>query len=256
MRFGVALKAVCQVFFTIQSEGHALKKICVFIGNYGSGKTELAINFALDAAKTGKTELIDLDLLNPCFRLSERRELVEAAGVRLVAPNYASTNVETMSLSPEVFSAFDMEWDTVVFDVGGDATGATALGRFKKQFAESGAETKVLCVVNVRRPQVETAEKIIAHMAGLEQASRLKITGLVNNANLAAETTENDLLAGYEALREVSSETGVPVIYTAGMPDVLGGFLKRDIDMSFVGAAMTIKRYMRRDWDGFTGKTV
>ena len=49
-----------------------MKKIYVMIGNYGSGKSELALNFAFKAAETGKTELIDLDLVNTYFRLTER----------------------------------------------------------------------------------------------------------------------------------------------------------------------------------------
>ena len=90
-----------------------LKKILVFIGNFGSGKTELALNFALRAAKSGKTELIDLDMVNTYFRLSERKRMISAAEIRLVSPNYVSSNVETLSLPAEVSSAFHMDWDTV-----------------------------------------------------------------------------------------------------------------------------------------------
>ena len=98
-----------------------MKKIYVMIGNYGSGKSELALNFAFKAAETGKTELIDLDLVNTYFRLTERGKLVEQKEIRLISPNYACSGVETLSLPAEVASAFAMNWDTVVFDVGGDA---------------------------------------------------------------------------------------------------------------------------------------
>ena len=103
-----------------------MNKIYVMIGNYGSGKSELALNFAFKAAETGKTELIDLDLVNTYFRLTERGKLVEQKEIRLISPNYACSGVETLSLPAEVASAFAMNWDTVVFDVGGDAVGYTA----------------------------------------------------------------------------------------------------------------------------------
>ena len=133
-----------------------MKKIYVMIGNYGSGKSELALNFAFKAAETGKTELIDLDLVNTYFRLTERGKLVEQKEIRLISPNYACSGVETLSLPAEVASAFAMNWDTVVFDVGGDAVGSTALGRYYEDFQDFMAmgpeQLEVLNVVNIRRP--------------------------------------------------------------------------------------------------------
>ena len=139
-----------------------MKKIYVMIGNYGSGKSELALNFAFKAAETGKTELIDLDLVNTYFRLTERGKLVEQKEIRLISPNYACSGVETLSLPAEVASAFAMNWDTVVFDVGGDAVGSTALGRYYEDFQDFMAmgpeQLEVLNVVNIRRPLAGTVE--------------------------------------------------------------------------------------------------
>lgn len=98
-----------------------MKKVYVLIGNYGSGKTELALNFAINAAaEGGRTELLDLDMVNTYFRLTEHGKMTEMKEIRLVSPNYACSGIETLSLPAEVASAFDMDWDTVVFDVGGD----------------------------------------------------------------------------------------------------------------------------------------
>ena len=114
-----------------------MKNVKVLIGNYGSGKSELALNFAMQAAARGdRTELIDLDMVNTYFRLTERGKMVEQKEIRLVSPNYACSGIETLSLPAEVASAFVLEWDTVVFDVGGDDVGATALGRYHKDFVD------------------------------------------------------------------------------------------------------------------------
>ena len=112
-----------------------MKKVYVLIGNYGSGKTELALNFAFKAAEEGKrTELLDLDMVNTYFRLTERGKMTEMKEIRLVSPNFSCSGIETLSLPAEVASAFAMDWDTVVFDVGGDAVGSTALGRYHQDF--------------------------------------------------------------------------------------------------------------------------
>ena len=131
-----------------------MKKVKVLIGNYGSGKSELALNFAIQAAARGeRTELIDLDMVNTYFRLTERGKLVEQKEIRLVSPNYACSGIETLSLPAEVASAFVLDWDTVVFDVGGDDVGATALGRYKSDFDDmTDDQLEVLNVVNIRRP--------------------------------------------------------------------------------------------------------
>ena len=195
------------------------------IGNYGSGKSELALNFAFKAAETGKTELIDLDLVNTYFRLTERGKLVEQKEIRLISPNYACSGVETLSLPAEVASAFAMNWDTVVFDVGGDAVGSTALGRYYEDFQDFMAmgpeQLEVLNVVNIRRPLAGTVEKIIDLQQQMEIHSHLKITGMINNTNLATMTTPAELRDGYEMLREVSDRTGVPVMYTTGKKEML-----------------------------------
>lgn len=113
-----------------------MKKVYVMIGNYGSGKTELALNFAIEAAKHGRTELLDLDMVNTYFRLTEHGRMTRMKEIRLVSPNFACSGIETLSLPAEVASAFAMDWDTVIFDAGGDAVGATALGRYHQDFME------------------------------------------------------------------------------------------------------------------------
>lgn len=230
-----------------------MKDVKVLIGNYGSGKSELALNFAMQAAARGdRTELLDLDMVNTYFRLTERGKMVEQKEIRLVSPNFACSGIETLSLPAEVSSAFVLDWDTVIFDVGGDDVGATALGRYHRDFMalEPGA-LEVLNVVNIRRPLASTAEKIHRLQEGMQTHARLQITGMINNTNLSTMTSADDLWDGYELLRQVVDLTGIPVAYTTGKKDILDAFLARDPDPKYVGKPVAIDVYMHRDWDSY-----
>ena len=229
-----------------------MKKIYVMIGNYGSGKSELALNFAFKAAETGRTELLDLDMVNTYFRLTERGNMTRMKEIRLVSPNYACSGVETLSLPAEVASAFAMDWDTVVFDVGGDAVGSTALGRYHQDFMvlEEGS-LEVLNVINTRRPLAGTVEKIVRLQEDMQRHSRLTITGMINNTNLATATTPADLRDGYEIIKQVSEITGVPVKYTSGKKEMLDVFLAEGHDAKYIGTPLVIDTYMQRDWDSW-----
>ena len=229
-----------------------MKKVYVLIGNYGSGKSELALNFAFKAAETGRTELLDLDMVKTYFRLTERGNMTRMKEIRLVSPNYACSGVETLSLPAEVASAFAMDWDTVVFDVGGDAVGSTALGRYHQDFMElEEGSLEVLNVINTRRPLAGTVEKIVRLQEDMQRHSRLKITGMINNTNLATATTPADLRDGYEIIKQVSEITGVPVKYTSGKKEMLDVFLSEGHDPKYIGTPLVIDTYMQRDWDSW-----
>ena len=230
-----------------------MKHVKVLIGNYGSGKSELALNFAMQAAARGdRTELLDLDMVNTYFRLTERGKLVEQKEIRLVSPNFACSGIETLSLPAEVSSAFVLDWDSVIFDVGGDDVGATALGRYHQDFMElEPGALEVLNVVNIRRPLAGTVEKIIRLQEEMEVHSRLKITGMINNTNLAEATGPAELRDGYEMIKEVSERTGVPVLYTSGKKAMLDQFLSEGHDPKYIGKPLYIDTYMARDWNSW-----
>ena len=168
-----------------------MKHVKVLIGNYGSGKSELALNFAMQAAARGdRTELLDLDMVNTYFRLTERGKLVEQKEIRLVSPNFACSGIETLSLPAEVSSAFVLDWDTVIFDVGGDDVGATALGRYHQDFVDlAPGALEVLNVVNIRRPLAGTVEKLLRLQEGMQTHARLQITGMINNNEKDGDAT-------------------------------------------------------------------
>ena len=229
------------------------KKMIVLIGNYGSGKTELALNVAVQAAARGeRTELLDLDMVNTYFRLTEPGRLTRMKEIRVVSPNFTNSGIETLSLPAEVQSAFAMDWDTVVFDVGGDAAGSTALGRYHEDFMQLDEGClEVLNVINIRRPLSGTIERIIHLQEEMQVHSRLSITGLVNNTNLAQSTTESELRDGYEMIRQVSDLTGIPVSYTSGKQQFLKSFLAEGHDKRYIGTPLAIDTYMARDWESW-----
>ena len=231
-----------------------MKNVKVLIGNYGSGKSELALNFAMQAAARGdRTELIDLDMVNTYFRLTERGKMVEQKEIRLVSPNYACSGIETLSLPAEVASAFVLEWDTVVFDVGGDAAGAMSLGRYHTDFAalEEG-QLEVYDIVNVFRPMSESPEKIVKLKEEMEGFARLKVTGFVNNSNLLNFASADDIRQGYDVLRKTSDMTGIPVAHTTGRKCFLEEFLRDGRDPKYIGEPIGLETYMHRSWEAFT----
>lgn len=235
-----------------------MKQYYVLIGNFGSGKSEISINTAVDAAAAGnKTVLIDLDIINPYFRSAERKAELEAAGVKLLHPIFAMSTVDVPSLPPDIYSVFIGDYDTVVFDVGGDPAGATALGQYKPNFETIAADAlHIYYVINQRRPRSETAEQVLKMFEIIKYRSRLSITGFINNSNLAVESSAEDLIAGYELLREVSDKTGIPVAFTTGVKPALDGFLAyadaQGLDRRYIGEPREINIYMHRDWDRFT----
>ena len=220
-----------------------MKRITVFTGNFGSGKTEIALNMALHTAKRGPVTLVDLDIVNPYFRSSQKKEMLEEQHIQVIYPNYALSGVEIMTLPPEVDKVFIDETRRVFFDVGGDPIGATALGRYYPQFMQSGYE--MLYIINVRRPLSGNARDIIEMLREIEENSRLRVTGLINNSNLARETTVQDLIDGQEIVEEVSRETGIPIRYVCGTGDVIEQFLAKT---PYKGEVLPMNIFMRPAW--------
>lgn len=231
-----------------------MKKVIILIGNYCSGKTETAMNMAVLASEKGlKTQVIDLDRINDYFRMSDHIEMLLSHSIDVVSPSFAGKGVTQTVMPARVASAFDGDWDLVIFDVGGDQAGALSLARYHQDFAalEPG-QLEVWDIVNVFRPMSESPEKIIKLMGELEGFARQKVTGLINNSNLLNYASAGDLRQGYDILREVSDRTGIPVVHTTGRKRNLEEFLKDGRDPKYIGVPMALETYMHRGWDTFS----
>ena len=186
--------------------------ITIVTGHYGSGKTEFSINLALSLKKQyEKVILVDLDIVNPYFRSHDATALLTQAGIEVIAPAYAGTNVDIPVLPPEIMRIFEEKDAKIILDVGGDDDGAIALGRYKQYFDK--ADYEMLLVVNTRRPLTKEPEEIIEMKNNIETASRLAVSALVSDTNLADDTTAEVVLEGVRITNEVSKKTGLPVSY-------------------------------------------
>ena len=231
-----------------------MKKFIVLIGNYGSGKTEIAINLAVNSAEKGlNTLVIDLDKVNDYFRMSDRVDVLSEKKVNLVSPTFAGQGVTPSNMSAAVASAFAGDWDLCIFDVGGDSAGALSLGRYHQDFAalEPG-QLEVYDIVNVFRPMSESPEKIIKLKNDMEEFARQKVTGFVNNSNLLNYASADDIRAGYDVLKATSEMTGIPVKHTTGRKEFVEEFLRDGRDPQFIGEPIGLETYMHRSWEAFT----
>lgn len=226
----------------MQSENLPKARILVLVGNYGSGKTEISLNLALKLARRGeKVTLVDLDIVNPYFRSSERTELLEKEGVKVYAPSFAMSTVDVPSLPADIQAVFADKSRRVIFDVGGDDTGAAALGQYKPYFDQDDVE--VLFVVNAFRPLSGDADSVCDLMLRVAGRSRLSPTAVINNANVAWETEESDLVRGEELLREVSIRMNLPIGYLCAKQDILD-----KLPDHLSGERIAIDILMRPEW--------
>ena len=179
------------------------------------------MNLALQYARKMKVTLVDLDIVNPYFRSGEKAQDLKAAGVRMLMPTFALTTVDIPALPAEIQSVFEEPSDLVIFDVGGDDTGAAALGRYYPSFMARREQTVVAMVVNCMRPLTENKEDIIDLAERIAIRGRLKIDALINNTNLADRTTQDMLEKGGRIVNEVSGALGINNVLTAGQADLL-----------------------------------
>ena len=196
-------------------------RLTIIIGAYGSGKSEIAVNMSLaqrEKLPDKKLLIADLDIVNPFYRSSDCGAVLEEAGVRLITPLYAGSNVDAPVLTPEMYVIFDDESYQGIFDIGGEDMGAIVLGSIRKRI--ENVDAAIYMAVNTLRPFTSDPEQIAVMTNELSAAAGFKIDGYLNNTNLLEETTADIVAEGETKIMEASKITGVPLVANCVMDNV------------------------------------
>ena len=197
------------------------KRMTLFAGHYGSGKTNIAVNYALHLKALGNEVVIaDLDIVNPYFRTRDSLDELTAAGIKLISSEFASSNVDLPALPQEVYSLLDKREEKAIMDIGGDDRGAYDLGRYSDAIIEEN-DYELLFVFNKFRPLTPDAESAVEIMREIEDACKMKFTAIVNNSNLGEMTQAQDILDSVAETEKLSELTGLPVKMTTVREDLV-----------------------------------
>lgn len=198
------------------------KRITLLSGHYGSGKTNIAVNMAIELSKEVENVVIaDIDIVNPYFRTKDSQEELQKAGVRLICSEYANSNLDIPALPQDIYAVTDDKTITAVMDIGGDDRGALALGRYAPAILlENNYE--MLFVINCFRPLTSTVDGAIEVKNEIEQACGIPFTAIVNNSNLGRETTAEDVINSTKYANALSKKTGLPIKMTTVQKSLIG----------------------------------
>ena len=196
------------------------KRLTLFAGHYGSGKTNLAVNYALLLAKEGKKVCIaDLDIVNPYFRTKDSAAVLDKAGIDLISPQFANSNVDLPALPAESYRLVQDLSTYGIMDIGGDDRGAYALGRYVPAIKAEN-DYRMIFVANSYRPLTRTPEEALVVMREIEEACGLAFTDIVANANLGTETTPETVLDSVPYMEKLSELSGLPIFAYSAVSSV------------------------------------
>lgn len=219
-------------------------RIHIFTGHFGSGKTELSINFAQFLRQTHEFVAVDdLDVINPYFRTRDVDDFFKEKKIELIAPPKRLTMADLPVVSPEIYRVLQDEKYQVIVDAGGDKDGAKALGQYYHDWKDLHPE--VIFVLNANRPYVSTLEGALFTISEIEDSARMKVTGIINNSNVGKLTTLEDIQKGQELSLRISEKLGIPLLCTT-----ISESLKEDtIQFAERNAVFYIKRFMKLEWE-------
>ena len=219
------------------------KRIRLFIGHYGSGKSEVSINYVtkLREQVEGEVALADLDVVNVYFRSREKKDIMKDLGITPIDSSINTTTLDLPAVSAEIMGPLNDKSVNYVIDVGGDNVGGKVVGRFANQFNSNDYD--MFYVVNANREKTQTAKEVLQYIDAIEATSKLKVTGLINNTHMLKETTVEDVLKGQYVAREVSKIRNIPIKYISCLESIVDK-LPKDLE----GDILPMKLYLREEW--------
>mgnify|MGYP001825351595 CR=1 FL=1 len=225
------------------AEVEQIKGIVIIVGNYGSGKTEVSINLAVNQKRAGvDVKIADLDLVNPYFRTREARKPLLKLGIEVVVPEEKYLQADLPILSPAVSGLIRHPMELTLIDAGGNDVGATVLAALADSF--SNKHVHMLQVVNPFRPFTDTIESCLKIRSEIERASKMTINGIIGNANLIDETSVDDIYNGYDFVKALSVESRLPLEFITASVELLP-----EIDMGrFSCPVLPIERQLVPPW--------
>jgi signal recognition particle GTPase len=220
------------------------KRITILSGHFGSGKTEIAINIALkERQQQDKVAINDLDIINPYFRSRDVADLFRENDIELISPESRLATSDLPIVSGEIYRVLHDKRYRVIVDAGGDKDGATALGQYYHEWNKY--EPELLFVLNANRPYVSTTQGALNTIQQIEEAARLKVTGIINNTNIGYETTMEDIENGLILSTVIAEQLGIPLTFTAISTHLknAANHYAKDHKVLF------INRYMKVPWE-------
>ena len=218
-------------------------RLNIFCGHFGSGKSEVSINYAIKIAKEGKkVTIIDMDNVNPYFRTADAKKILSEYGIEMIASEFANSNLDMPTVPVEAKRAFCDTDRTIIFDVGGDDDGAFILGQFNADFKKEGY--RMFLVVSTKRPLTKSCDELYDMARRIEYASRLKFTDIANNTNVGRLTDSDTLLSDYGEIECLSKKMNIPVSMQCGIPKAL-----ENLPEEFNKNKFPMKIYIKMPWE-------
>ena len=191
------------------------KRITLFVGHYGSGKTNLAVNYAMHLHRQGeRVVLADMDIVNPYFRSKDSEEELRALGIQTLSSPYANTNLDAPAMPASFYGIFEHKDRLAVLDVGGDDRGAVALGRYVPMIREED-DFEMIFVANAYRALTPDPEDALEVLREIEHACKLPVTAIANNSHLGEFTDADTVLASQAYVQRLGELSGLPLVMTA-----------------------------------------
>ena len=210
------------------------KKNFVFIGEAGSGKSEIVLNIAhMLAEQTGKqVDLFDLDQTKPLYR---SRDMLTSKVLRL---GYAIAKKPFFScISQNLIVPLP---GYTLLDIGGGHQAAKFAGSYSDLLSKE--DSVPVYIVNPYRPWTRSIEGVDGTMVHILNSIRLDHIYILGNPNLGKTTTEDEFIHGLEKIDDLFE--GVTVVNSACVRKEIYDAVKERTDKTLI----PIDLYLTYEW--------